>query len=91
MEILLLHQKLSIFSKQDHTGERDGLYFAMGYSGHGAQMSIHLGSLMVDVMDGHPEKSPFGHMPWPAIPGHFGRPWFLPIVGAYYKFKDIVS
>jgi glycine/D-amino acid oxidase-like deaminating enzyme len=73
------------------TGERDGLYFAMGYSGYGAQMSVHLGSLMVDVMDGHPEKSPFGHMPWPAIPGHFGRPWFLPIVGAYYKFKDLVS
>ena len=25
---------------------------------------------------------------WPAIPGPFGKPWFLPIVGAYYRLQD---
>jgi hypothetical protein len=25
---------------------------------------------------------------WPAIPGHRGPPWFLPLVGAYYRIKD---
>jgi NADPH-dependent 2,4-dienoyl-CoA reductase/sulfur reductase-like enzyme len=25
---------------------------------------------------------------WPAIPGHLGPPWFLPLVGAYYRIKD---
>ena len=25
---------------------------------------------------------------WPAIPGHFGPPWFLPAVGLYYSLKD---
>lgn len=24
----------------------------------------------------------------PAIPGPFGKPWFLPIVGAYSRIKD---
>ncbi|BEV13433.1 hypothetical protein HBDW_02210 [Herbaspirillum sp. DW155] len=28
------------------------------------------------------------HFDWPAIPGHFGRPWFLPVVGAWYRLKD---
>jgi len=27
---------------------------------------------------------------WPAIPGYFGKPWFLPIVGAWYRYKDLV-
>lgn len=27
----------------------------------------------------------------PAIPGYFGRPWFLPIIGAYYRIKDLVG
>jgi hypothetical protein len=27
-------------------------------------------------------------MPWPAIPGYFGKPWFLPLVGAYYRMRD---
>jgi hypothetical protein len=25
---------------------------------------------------------------WPAIPGHLGKPWFLPFVGAYYRIQD---
>ena len=29
-----------------------------------------------------------GDFEWPAIPGHFGRPWFLPLVGAYYRLQD---
>jgi hypothetical protein len=29
-------------------------------------------------------------LPWPAIPGHTGKPWFLPIVVAWYRFLDWV-
>ena len=36
-------------------GERDGIYYSMGYSGHGTQMSTLMGTIMADVMDGHPE------------------------------------
>lgn len=28
---------------------------------------------------------------WPAVPGHFGKPWFLPLVGMYYKVLDRVQ
>jgi len=27
-------------------------------------------------------------MKWRAIPAHFGGTWFLPLVGAYYRFQD---
>lgn len=69
-------------------GERDGVYFSMGYSGHGTQMSTYMGRIMADVMDGRPELNPWREFDWPAIPGHFGRPWFLPLVGAYYRLRD---
>jgi len=72
-------------------GERDGVYYAMGYSGHGTQMSTYMGTVMADIIDGGPDRNPWKDFDWPAIPGHFGPPWFLPLVGAYYRLKDKVS
>ena len=69
-------------------GRQDGVWYAMGYSGHGAQMSTHLGVCMADTMLGRPDRNPVDGMAWPAVPGHFGQPWFLPLVGLYYKALD---
>jgi glycine/D-amino acid oxidase-like deaminating enzyme len=69
-------------------GQDNGLYYSTGYSGHGVQMSVHMGQVMADVMAGRPERNPWGGLDWPAIPGHFGKPWFLPFVGAYYRLQD---
>lgn len=71
-----------------HAGERDGLYYAMGYSGHGTQMSVHMGERMAAAMGGDERANPWQGRDWPAIPGHFGPPWFLPAVGLYYRLKD---
>lgn len=70
-------------------GQHDGIYFSLGYSGHGTQMSTHMGQVMADVIDGREDANPWRDLPWPAIPGHTGKPWFLPIVGAYYRVKDL--
>jgi glycine/D-amino acid oxidase-like deaminating enzyme len=69
-------------------GEHEGLYYAMGLSGHGAQMSVHLGQQMARVMAGEREANPFAALPWPAITFNYGTPWFLPLVGAWYGLKD---
>jgi glycine/D-amino acid oxidase-like deaminating enzyme len=69
-------------------GEHGGLYFAMGYSGHGVQMATHMGLQMAKVMGGAWDANPFDGLAWPAIPGHLGKPWFLPFVGAYYRVLD---
>jgi glycine/D-amino acid oxidase-like deaminating enzyme len=69
-------------------GEKDGLFYSMGYSGHGTQMSVHMGECMVRVMAGDAAANPWRDSPWPAVPGYFGTPWFLPAVGVYYRLKD---
>jgi glycine/D-amino acid oxidase-like deaminating enzyme len=71
-------------------GEHEGLFYSMGYSGHGVQMSVHMGQVMAEVMNGRTDANPWG-LDWPAIPGHFGKPWFLPMVGAYYRVLDILQ
>lgn len=72
-------------------GYHDGLWYAMGYSGHGAQLATHLGMIMGDAISGKPDANPLRGLDWPAVPGHFGKPWFLPLVGLYYKFLDRIS
>lgn len=69
-------------------GEHDGLYYAMGYSGHGVQMAVHMGEIMADMIDGKNQSNPWFDSKWKAVPGHFGKPWFLPVVGLYYKLQD---
>jgi glycine/D-amino acid oxidase-like deaminating enzyme len=71
-------------------GERNGLFYSMGYSGHGTHMSTYMGAIMVDVLDGKAHLNPWRDFDWPPIPGYFGKPWFLPIVGAYYRYQDYV-
>jgi len=71
-------------------GEHEGLFYSMGYSGHGVQMSVHMGQVMADVMEGRSDVNPWRQLEWPPIPGHFGKPWFLPVVGAYYRLQDIL-
>ncbi|GAB7543945.1 NAD(P)/FAD-dependent oxidoreductase [Cupriavidus sp. 8B] len=69
-------------------GQRDGVYYSMGYSGHGTHMATLMGTLMAEIMDGRADLNPWKDFDWPAIPGHFGKPWFLPFVGAWYRLKD---
>ena len=81
------------FSALDHgpvEDDYDGLFYSMGYSGHGTQMSTYMGRIMAEVMDGNTAANPWRDFDWPAIPGHFGPTWFLPFVGAYYRLQDIL-
>jgi glycine/D-amino acid oxidase-like deaminating enzyme len=72
-------------------GLKDGLYYAMGYSGHGAHMSTHMGEVMADILLGKEDRNPFKELPWRAVPGYFGTPWFLPLVGLWYRFLDRIQ
>ena len=67
-------------------GEHDGLYFAMGYSGHGVQMSVHMGQVLAEMMQGRRPRirSPRSGRRSPAISDDL-----VPaLVGAYYKALD---
>lgn len=71
-------------------GQAEGLYFSMGYSGHGAQLATHMGEIMADLITGKTNRNPWDGLPWAAVPFHTGKPWFLPLVGQYFKFLDLI-
>ena len=37
-------------------GKAEGLYFSMGYSGHGAQIATHMGEIMAGLMTGQIDR-----------------------------------
>jgi glycine/D-amino acid oxidase-like deaminating enzyme len=69
-------------------GRLDGQYYAGGYGGHGVAMATYLGELIGRRMGGEPIEHPLFDDAFPAIPMYRGKPWFLPVVGAYYRVKD---
>jgi glycine/D-amino acid oxidase-like deaminating enzyme len=71
-----------------HVGRVDGAYAAGGYAGHGIAMATWLGDAVGRLAAGERLDHPFAKDPFPFIPLYNGTPWFLPLVGAYYKVKD---
>lgn len=74
-----------------HAGVLGAAHFAAGYCGHGIAMATWLGTRIARRMAGERVADPLIDTELPAIPLYRGRPWFLPIVGAYYRLKDLVQ
>jgi glycine/D-amino acid oxidase-like deaminating enzyme len=81
------------FDIMPHAGRMDGLYFSVGYAGHGVAMATLLGKKMAEAILSGRDENPFGGIEFPGAPmGMYnGKPWFLPLAGAWYKFLDWVS
>lgn len=71
-----------------HAGRRDGVAYALGYGGHGVAMATWLGDRVGRAMAGTGEWPAVSGIPFRSIPLYAGRPWFLPLAGAYYGLKD---
>lgn len=76
------------FHHLPHAGERDGVYYSLGYCGHGVPMGTFMGRQMATIMNGDESANPWRKFKLRAIPMYFGTPWFLPLSDAYYKVKD---
>jgi glycine/D-amino acid oxidase-like deaminating enzyme len=81
------------FDIMPHTGKMDGMYFSVGYAGHGVAMATLLGKRTAETILTGRDESPFTGIPFPGAPlGMYnGKPWFLPFAGVWYKFLDWVS
>jgi glycine/D-amino acid oxidase-like deaminating enzyme len=86
------------FDIMPHAGQLDGMYYAVGYAGHGVAMATFQGQKIAELMAANSTGSnkpdnPFIGIPFPGAPlGLYnGRPWFLPFAGAWYKVLDWVS
>src|SRR5438876_8955950 len=75
-----------------HSGQIDGIHFALGYAGHGVAMATWLGQKTAELMAGESPDNPFTEISFPSAPLGLYRekPWFLPLAGAYYKMLDWV-
>jgi glycine/D-amino acid oxidase-like deaminating enzyme len=82
------------FDMMTHAGREDGMYYALGYAGHGVAMGTYLGKTVAEAMlKGTIEEHPFAQFKFPGAPlGLYnGFPWFLPLAGAWHKFLDWVE
>jgi glycine/D-amino acid oxidase-like deaminating enzyme len=81
------------FDTMPHAGQTDGIYYALGYAGHGVAMATYLGTKLAEVMRGGKNEIPYAAIPFPGAPlGLYnGKPWFLPFAGAYYKVLDWIN
>jgi glycine/D-amino acid oxidase-like deaminating enzyme len=81
------------FDIMPHAGQLDGMYYAVGYAGHGVAMATYQGQKIAELMAGDEPENPFVGIPFPGAPlGLYnGTPWFLPFAGAWYKLLDWIS
>jgi glycine/D-amino acid oxidase-like deaminating enzyme len=82
------------FDMMTHVGREDGIYYSLGYAGHGVAMGTYLGKTVAEAMlKGTIEEHPFARFNFPgALLGLYnGFPWFLPFAGAWHKFLDWIA
>jgi glycine/D-amino acid oxidase-like deaminating enzyme len=81
------------FDIMPHAGQMNGIYYSLGYAGHGVAMATYLGQKIAQFISAGRDENPFAGIPFPGAPlGLYnGNPWFLPFAGMYYKFRDWVS
>jgi len=82
------------FDMMIHVGEMDGIYYSLGYAGHGVAMATYSGKTVAEAMlQGTIKEHPFNLFPFPAAPFglYNGFPWFLPFAGAWHKILDWVE
>jgi glycine/D-amino acid oxidase-like deaminating enzyme len=77
------------FDELMHVGERDGLYYAMGYCGSGVGMASYLGTRIGQQVLGLKEGwTAFDGLRFQTRPFYAGNPWFLAPSIMYYRWRD---
>jgi glycine/D-amino acid oxidase-like deaminating enzyme len=81
------------FDIMPHAGQIDGMYYALGYAGHGVAMATYQGQKIAEQMAGDKPENPFVGIRFPGAPLSLynGKPWFLPLAGAWYKLLDWIG
>jgi glycine/D-amino acid oxidase-like deaminating enzyme len=79
------------FDQMPHAGQLEGIYYALGFAGHGVALGTHLGLRMANaILDGTVKELPYNTYAFPTAPlGLYnGRPWFLPLIGLWHRILD---
>jgi glycine/D-amino acid oxidase-like deaminating enzyme len=79
------------FDQMPHAGQLDGIFYALGFAGHGVALGTHLGMRLADsILDGKLKELPYTTYGFPTAPlGLYnGKPWFLPLIGLWHRILD---
>jgi glycine/D-amino acid oxidase-like deaminating enzyme len=72
-----------------HMGEEGGMHYALGCNGSGVATMTYFGHQTArKILGGGNRVSAFEEIDFPSQPGYAGTPWFLPLVGGWYRFRD---
>jgi len=78
------------FDVMPHSGKIDGMYFAVGFAGHGVAAATWMGARLAAVICGDADENPFSGISFPGAPIGLrsGSTWALPLAGMYYRALD---
>jgi len=77
------------FDFMPHLGIHEGMHYAVACNGSGVIMQTWLGhQVALKIAGGANRASAFDGLGFPTRPLYHGRPWFLPMVGAWYRWRD---
>jgi glycine/D-amino acid oxidase-like deaminating enzyme len=72
-----------------HMGRHDGMHYMLGCNGSGVAMMTYLGTQTArKILGGANRISALDERAFPTMPLYGGSPWFLPLVGGYYRLRD---
>ncbi|HTV88724.1 MAG TPA: FAD-binding oxidoreductase [Stellaceae bacterium] len=72
-----------------HMGEEGGLHYCLGCNGSGVAMMTYLGTQTArKIARVANARCAFDAEEFPDHPLYTGNPWFLPLVGGYYRMRD---
>jgi glycine/D-amino acid oxidase-like deaminating enzyme len=72
-----------------HMGRSDGMHYLLGCNGSGVAMMTYLGTQTArKILGGANRISALDERDFPTLPFYDGNPWFLPMVGGYFRLRD---
>ena len=74
-------------------GLHDGVHYAIGCNGGaGIVLMSWLGQRLAgNILGTGDRRSAFEGLPFKTQPFYSGNPWFLPIIGNWYRFRDWID
>jgi len=69
------------FDSMPHIGRQDGLWYALGYGGHGVALSTLFADHVAHLIAGKRDSSVFMDIPHATRFFYRGNPWFRPMLG----------
>ncbi len=75
-----------------HMGKQDGMHYALGCNGSGVAMMTYLGQQIGRKIAGKSNSvTSYDTDDFPDHPLYSGNPWFLPVVGSWFRLRDTVD